>query len=555
MTRLNRQGKRAAIITVMLLALAITCRMLGNNGFYPLTMGLIRSGIYIFLFAAWAVLLNRRIIQVQLRRYMIGIAGSMAFWFLLRTLKYHIIVDGSFPDMRRLIWYAYYIPMLMLPMLALFAAVSLGKPERYRTPFPLRLLWIPAALLACTVLTNDLHQMVFSFPTEYPVGTDDHYHYEIMYWIVLAWIVVSVLLAFGIILYKCRIPRSKTFLWLPMIPFSLMIAYGILYITAHSVIAPFVGDMTAANCVLIALFFESCIQCGLIQSNSHYTELFQASTIAAQITDKDYKSCVFSDAAQPVASELLCQAQIAPVMLSGDIRLSGTPIRGGYIFWQEDVSELISVLNALGDTRDELKDYSQLLAEETRQKKRRRELEERKRLYDAVQCKVFPQVKQLEELLGQLRAVEDTDEAKMLYSKIAVIGAYLKRRSNLIFLADQTGRVDTRELFLCLNESVSNLRLAGVSCSVQFDLDGTIEGETAGMLYDFFETVMEIVYDELTGLNVIVTYKGAGVHILLMLKYSADLSTALERFPEAIIEQDDGICYCSLTVQEGGASA
>ena len=57
MTKLNKQGKQAAIIAAVLIALAVTCRMLGNNGFYPKTLWLVRSGIYIFLIVAWGVLI------------------------------------------------------------------------------------------------------------------------------------------------------------------------------------------------------------------------------------------------------------------------------------------------------------------------------------------------------------------------------------------------------------------------------------------------------------------------------------------------------------------
>lgn len=57
MTKLNKQGKQAAIIAAVLIALAVTCRMLGNNGFYPNTLWLVRSGIYIFLIVAWGVLI------------------------------------------------------------------------------------------------------------------------------------------------------------------------------------------------------------------------------------------------------------------------------------------------------------------------------------------------------------------------------------------------------------------------------------------------------------------------------------------------------------------
>lgn len=185
MTKLNQRSKRTAAVVTALIVLAFVCRVLGNNGFYPRAMGLVRSIIYIFLFAVWGFSLQRRIIQNWQRRYMAAIAICMSLWFSLRTLKYHFIPAATMPGVARLAWYAYYIPMLLIPMLALFTAVSLGKPEHYRPPHFLHLLWIPTVLLVLTVLTNDLHQTVFVFPQEYPIWTDAHYVYGPMYWVVM----------------------------------------------------------------------------------------------------------------------------------------------------------------------------------------------------------------------------------------------------------------------------------------------------------------------------------------------------------------------------------
>ena len=44
--------------------------------------------------------------------------------------------------------------------------------------------------------------------------------------------------------------------------------------------------MTVVQCLLLAVGSESCIRCGLIQSNTGYRALFEASTIRAEITDE-----------------------------------------------------------------------------------------------------------------------------------------------------------------------------------------------------------------------------------------------------------------------------
>lgn len=552
MAKLNHQDKRAVITAGVLILCAFICRIVNVSSFYVLPIGLIRSAIYLFLFTAWGIWLKRRIIQVQLRRYMIGIAVSMVFWFLLRTLKFNFIPAETMPALTRFAWYAYYIPMLMIPMLSLLAAISLGKPEQYRTPLPLRLLWIPTAFLIVTVLTNDLHYMAFSFPAEYPIHTDNHYDYEILYWVILVWIAVCAVFAFGTIARKCRIPYSKKLLWLPLVPFLLLIAYGVLSFTAWSVIKLFVGDMTAVYCVLIALIFECCIQCGLIQSNSRYVELFRSSSISAQITDKNLKVCYTAENAKPVEKPILEKAKKDAVILDNGIRLCAEPISGGYVFWQEDISTMLAVLSELSGIREELKTYGSLLEEENKQKRRRKKLEEQKRLFETVQETIKPHIAMITRETRKLQTAEADDAAKRALGKLAVIGAYLKRRSNLIMLADSLGEIPSEELHLCLRESESNLRLYGVTCALRFELSGELPFQTAGILFDFYEAVIELALDTLTDMTAFVSGNTIASRITLILSCDTDMKVLLREFESALITNEDGVWYCALTIVQGG---
>ena len=73
--------------------------------------------------------------------------------------------------------------MLFIPVLAVLVALSLGKPENYRLPKWTHFLYLPSALLFLLVLTNDLHQLVFFFPTG--VLSTREYDYGIGYYVVL----------------------------------------------------------------------------------------------------------------------------------------------------------------------------------------------------------------------------------------------------------------------------------------------------------------------------------------------------------------------------------
>lgn len=551
MTKPNKERNCILIVVAVLILIAYICRIPGIGGRFSRELGLIRSAIYMGLFLAWGLSIRSRILQSQARRYMTAIACLMIFWFLVRTLKFHVFTSDQYPDAARYLWYLYYLPMLFIPLLAVFVAFSIGKPEDYRLPKQAALLLLPTAMLFLLVMTNDLHQLVFTFPR----GMAGENGYAVGYYLVGGWLAVCALMLLFVLYHKCRIPGSHRRILLPCLPIVILMLYAVLYYSQMEWVRFFIGDMTAVMCLMYAATLELCIQCRFIQSNTHYRELFDAATVGAQIADADDHVCLRSQTARPLPEAVLRQAQASPVMLEGGIRLCSAPIRGGRIFWQEDVSRLLSVLEQLNDAQEELRSYGALLEEENKQKQRRRELEEQKRLFDAVQEMVFPAMQRLGELTSRLNATEDQETARMLHGKIAVTGAYIKRRSNLVFLADQTGEVAVKELLLCLNESASNLRLAGTACAVAFALTGSMDGRAAGMLYDFFEAAVEAAQEMLPGLNAVVTENGQGYHMTLMLQCQAVLPELTLRFPDAIVEQDEEVCYCRLTVPKGGGPA
>ena len=168
----------ALLLILIAMAIRYVSRIYGSA---PSWLWLIRSGIYIGMIAVWGVSLHRRILQNQTRRYLTAIAGLMVLWLALRTVKYSIHnVDAA-----RYLWYLYYLPMLLIPTLSISVAMALGKPEDYRLPGWLRLLYIPTFVLLALVLTNDIHQLVFRFPDG--LMSDREYSYGIGYYVVAGW--------------------------------------------------------------------------------------------------------------------------------------------------------------------------------------------------------------------------------------------------------------------------------------------------------------------------------------------------------------------------------
>lgn len=58
-----------------------------------------------------------------------------------------------------------------------------------------------------------------------------------------------------------------------------------------------------AYCVLITRLFEGCIQCGLIQNNTEYENLFMVSKLGTQITNQENAVCLASPNAMKLGEE------------------------------------------------------------------------------------------------------------------------------------------------------------------------------------------------------------------------------------------------------------
>ena len=512
-----------------------------------LICSILRTSIYIVLFATWGISVSNRIIQPQVRRYLVAISALMGFWIAIRGIKYSL---AECPWVMRHLWYLYYLGMLFIPLLVVFIALSLGKPESFRLPKWTKLLYIPTTILLLLVLTNDLHQLVFVFPADAVVWMDD-YHYAIGYFLAVGWMILCTMTALVTMLIKCRVPYSRKVLTMPFVPVILAIIYGAFYIARVPLLKMIAGDMTVVFCLLFSATLESCIQCGLIQANTHYMELFDASTVGAQITDPEYQVVLSSGAAQAVNIETIRQTQQAPVMLEGGIRLSGAPVRGGHVLWTEDVSELLEVLEELQDVKDSLEDNNALLRAEYTLKAREAHIAEQDRLYNIIQRETAPRIKLLAELTDAFETMGDEAQRKQILGKMAVIGAYLKRRSNLIFLADKTPLFQEKELHLTFGESMDNLELCGITCGLLSELEGPVEARQLMKMYDLFEEIVERSIDTMTTITVWIGPADGALRITINTDSAADLSP-LGSDSVSALRDEDGEWQLCMVLRAGG---
>lgn len=544
MKKRKRKNHTTAIIVTALIVCAVIARILSKIDFHNTFFGIVRTMLYIGLYIGWGISVSKRVMQVQVRQCLIAVSGLTVFWFVVRTMKYFFIADS---EVMRQLWYWYYCPMLFIPLLSVFVAMSLGKPDNYRLPKWTLLLYIPTVLCLLMVLTNDFHQLIFTFPSG-EVWSDKNYEYNFGYYFVIGWEIICALLAFVIMVSKCRLLQRKKYL--PFILLLCSIIYAFIYSTGVEWMQIIGGDITAVQCLMFTGILESCIQCGLIQTNTGYASLFEVATIKAQIIDTDYQIRYVSSNAPKLSGEIMKAAENSAVKLNKNTLLKSSRIDGGYVLWQEDIADITAVLERLEENRKTIAESNDIEQENYKTKIKINTVREKNRLYDLLQKETSHQIELLDGLLTQYESEKDPKIRRSLLAKSAVIGAYIKRRGNLMFIGEKSKVTDTAELSACLDESFANLELMGAECAIDIPDNNKIYTCDAIRVYDFFETVTEVAIDDIRS----VWLKARSLADFVVFNMETETSAELSGLSDLAdtCDYEDGVWRFTLRIRKAG---
>lgn len=538
---------------MLAVAIAYTFRFIGKGDFYSLLFSYLRSFIYIGLFIAWGISIRRRIVQKQVAQYLTGISVLLILWFTFRSAKYFIFWQ---PTAIRSLWYLYYLPMLFIPILALLVALSLGKPDDYRLPKAACALWIISGILLLLVLTNDLHQLVFTFPEDAEVWSDKSNGYGIGSFVVIGWQILCMISALVVMIIKCRLKNGRRQLW-TVIPMAVSLVYlGLNYMDVQW-FKLFFGDITAFQSLMYMLCFEGCITCGFIHSSSRYFDLFSSSIgTSAVITDKDFNVRYAALNARRIPRIDMIKAAHSPLTVENGLTVHSIPVNGGYAVWTEDMSALLKIKEQSESLAEELNERNNLLRYEYKREAKRQKIEEQNRLYDLLRSATQTQINKISVLTKEYQKINKTDptRAKTLLAEIAVLCSYIKRRKHLTLLTDRDYKVAITELTRAFTESLQTLKLLNVRSTFFADSElSMLPGKSAAAIFDFYEQVIESDLENISGIQVSLS-DVEGLRLSINICCKADLSS-LARKGNVRYETDGDEGYQHLVfLLEGGVA-
>ncbi len=512
----NKKTLKNLLSVAILLIFAYSLRYLFKveNVLVASLFMVIRNGIHVSLLVAWCLSLYHRLMNPQIRRILVSTGTLMTFWLFTKAVKYEFMVSITDP-IGRCIWYSWYIPMLLIPLFGLYVVHYIGKPDDYRMPKWMWSFFGIAIILIVMVLTNDLHQWVFHFENGL-ANYDSDYGYGFPYFILMAWYVLLSVYFVVSLLRKCRVPGSKKVQRLPLYIALGGVAFWIIYVLKLIKV-----DLTVIDCLIIAFLLESALQTGMIPSNTNYREIFSITTVPIQVVDSNYNPRYVSAGALPVSVKQLRESENGAVTL-GDTLLSSAPITAGRVVWQDDIQKINLLKQNLEDIREQLSEEGVLLQAETELKENRAKTDEQNRLYDQIAREVEPQLDKATELLNRME--NEGENADFLLAKLCVIGSYIKRRGNLLLLGEESKKVNATELEYCIRESLENLKLGGTYTALNSNCADTLLLPHIIAVYDFFETLIERMLEEVTALMVNLTCEKGNIRMNIQLGCTEEIA-------------------------------
>ncbi|MBR4241422.1 MAG: hypothetical protein IKR97_04290 [Eubacterium sp.] len=551
MNELKQTFRRMAVYYLLLAINIIPCASIIPDVFPFRNL----SAIYLIVLCVCLVLYYAHRVSSAGR---LSLSVKLLSWFsllliLLRAIKYSVFNEVGIID--RHIWYLYYVPMLMLPLLLFYTALFVAPKNGFKFK---KWYWTAAltALLIILVLTNDLHQFVFKFNNNFE-NWDNDYSYGFLFYLITLWRYALYIASIVILTAKCSVSSAKRNSLIILIPFAIGLFLNTLLVTGKmpSINGSHIIEFPETMISTAAVVIECCMQLGLIPTNRDYGKLFQKFSISAQITDKKGRVVYSSNSAAALSEEQFSIEESARI--GEHTVLHKMVIPGGYGFWQDDLTELDRLNEELAEAKEKLAEESELIRLKSELKNNQVKIEQRTFVYDNIAKQTHRQSQLISRLAKTARNTDDLSVKEECRGKITLLGAYIKRYANLMILSNESNAIETGELALSVSEVLRYLNYCKVPGEVFSNVEGYVSSGDALCAFEAFEYLIETNLSCLKGTFVNISVGEKVVFKMTMESLKTPLSEELiKKLGENGVlyeySSEDDVAYICFTLPKGG---
>lgn len=439
-------------------------------------------------FSIWGVLVYLRCLDYVLRRRLVAVATICALWMIEVILKYKSFT----PFYATILWYLYYVPMTLVPLLYQLCGLRLVGLEQHRAGRRYRTaLWVAAILLIGFVLTNDFHQQVFHFDRSSDTWSND-YTYGWGYFAVLIWT------AFNFVAFFILVGRSASF---RIQRFSgtaaLVLLGGAFFAISYALRVPWAWKLnfSLVYCVLCVVTLEICLDCGVIPSYHDIAGIFDTLPLDLKVLTRDLQEVYATPVSKPIPAgvreELRAQelghSHAFAVVSNPDVMYRSFPLLGGSALLAQDVSEVNELNRELAHRRMELQRQNELLTADYDLKAHLADQEAEALLVKDVDQALARALEGMYDLLGSLPPLTDEASSHERYRMLQcakMFVAYCKRKGSLTLAQHGESGFDRDRIQLIANEMASDLRTIDVDCASIIAIRRPMHASAVSALYD-----------------------------------------------------------------------
>lgn len=439
-------------------------------------------------FSIWGVLVYLRCLDYVLRRRLVAVATICALWMIEVILKYKSFT----PFYATVLWYLYYVPMTLVPLLYQLCGLRLAGLEQHRAGRRYRTaLWVAAILLIGFVLTNDFHQQVFHFDRSSDTWSND-YTYGWGYFAVLIWT------AFNFVAFFILVGRSASF---RIQRFSgtaaLVLLGGAFFAISYALRVPWAWKLnfSLVYCVLCVVTLEICLDCGVIPSYHDIAGIFDTLPLDLKVLTRDLQEVYATPVSKPIPAgvreELRAQelghSHAFAVVSNPDVMYRSFPLLGGSALLAQDVSEVNELNRELAHRRMELQRQNELLTADYDLKAHLADQEAEALLVKDVDQALARALGEMYGLLSSLPPLTDEASSRERYRMLQcakMFVAYCKRKGSLTLAQHGESGFDRDRIQLIANEMASDLRTIDVDCASIIAIRRPMHASAVSALYD-----------------------------------------------------------------------
>ena len=396
------------------------------------------------------------------------------------------------PFYATVLWYLYYVPMTLVPLLYQLCGLRLAGLEQHRAGRRYRtVLWVVAILLIGFVLTNDFHRQVFHFDRASDTWSND-YTYGWGYFAVLVWTAFN-FVAFFILVGRSSSYRIQRFSGTA----ALVLLGGAFFAISYALRVPWAWKLnfSLVYCVLCVVTMEICLDCGVIPSYHDIAGIFDTLPLDLKVLTRDLREVYATPVSKPmpegVREELRAQehghAHAFAVAPDPDVMYRAFPLLGGSALLAQDVSELNELNRELAHRRMELQRQNELLTADYDLKTHLADQEAETLLVQDVDQALARALDEMYDLLSSLPPLTDEASSHERYRMLQcakMLVAYCKRKGSLTLAQHGESGFDRDRIQLIANELASDLRTIDSDCASIIAIRRPMHASAVSALYD-----------------------------------------------------------------------